>query len=177
MAIKSVSLLQYSDGLPESLIAAAGGDVLPNQRYVSRTLLGLDPWSDQGVAYKAGDYVQHGGFVYVCIADNTSAAANEPGVGDAWSLSSFPILHKYVGTKQVQGSSFCCINHGLGTKKLTVQVYQLVGNEEIPVMAAFSFPTRDESNNVIDPNNYIRIDFGETVANSTTFSVVIMAAE
>ena len=43
-----------------------------------------EAWSVSSIAYVAGEFVSHGGNIYICILANTSAATSEPGVGATW---------------------------------------------------------------------------------------------
>lgn len=62
------------------------------------------PWVT-ATAYIINDYVSNGGSIYVCIANNTAGATNEPGVGASWTTYWVDNTAEY--TAQV-GAIFVC---------------------------------------------------------------------
>lgn len=160
---------------------------------------GFDSWTESNSSaktYYVGDVVHWEGSLYKCIQQyttNTGGDTREPGYAGGmayWQETDFRNAYKYSGTATVatNNDAFIEIEHKLGTKDITVQVYQTDSADpdqettRIPVLVEFEFGKTEtyksnlaNNTNIIKKNN-ITLRFANSQSNSQYYRVVILAA-
>ena len=181
MAVKSVSLLNYSENVAVSgSESSATNNTLVNRGYITNDLLGIPEYS-KGASngYNKGDYVQNKGLIWKALTTQESGNVADLVEGANWTQTTFPVLHKYTDSKTVSSSSGASVDsdgyatvsvtHNLNTKDISVQVYKMVSGSPVPIFAAFTFDNNNGDNTII-----FKIAPDST---SVTYRFVIIAAK
>lgn len=100
---------QHYDCIKFSVVNTASGTAFfvyaPTNFYCSKYATAWHPaWSNDSVDYVVGNIVQNDGLPYVCIANNTSEAGNEPGTeggAEEWALIDDDLILKATGSAKI----------------------------------------------------------------------------